>query len=340
MKPLRILIRTRPFFPSIGGLEAVMLMLAEEFTTAGHQVTVVTETPNPESDTFPFEVLRSPTLGQVLRAQRESDVVILGNISLWWVLELCLVPRPWIATHHGWYFDTGKPVRLLERLKVALAAFADANVSVSEAVNRFLGNPGVVIPNPYDKDTFHLMPEVPRDRDLVFLGRLVSDKGADILLDALALLARKGLRPGLTVIGSGPDLEALQSQASRLGLDQQVTFTGPKRGHELARLLNAHRIMVIPSRWNEPFGVVALEGIACGCVIVASNGGGLPEAVGPCGVTFPNNDPDALAARLEEMLADNAVCQEFRSQGSAHLSLHDKRRISNLYLEVLNHTTC
>ncbi|MBK8091120.1 MAG: glycosyltransferase family 4 protein [Verrucomicrobiaceae bacterium] len=252
------MIRTRPFYPSIGGLEAVMQMLAEEFARAGHAVTVVTASRNDKPDAFPFQVLRQPSLGRLLEAHREADVVIFGNISLWWFLTLCLCPRPWVATHHGWYFDTGKPVKWMDRLKVALTGLANANVSVSAAVNRFLGHPGIVIPNPFDHETFRLMPDVSRDRDL-FLGRLVSDKGADVLVEALALLKHKGLRPSLTMIGSGPELEHLQKQAASLGVEDQIDFTGPLRGEELARSLNAHRIMVIPSRCSEGFGLVVIE---------------------------------------------------------------------------------
>jgi glycosyltransferase involved in cell wall biosynthesis len=314
-----------------------MQMLAEEFAKAGHVVTVVTASPNDQSDAFPFEVLRQPSLSRLLKAHRDADVVIFGNISLWWFLTLCLCPRPWVATHHGWYFDTGSPVKWMDRLKVALAGLANANVSVSEAVNRFLGHPGIVIPNPFDHDTFRLMPDVPRDRDLVFLGRLVSDKGADVLVEALSLLKQKGLRPCLTFIGGGPELENLQKQASSLGVEDQIHFAGPRRGEELARALNAHRIMVIPSRWNEPFGVVALEGIACGCVVVASSGGGLPEAAGDCGVTFPNLDAPALAARLEEVLMQPELVDRLRSAAADHLARHDRKAIAASYLEVLRH---
>lgn len=334
MQILHILIRTRPFFPSIGGLEAVMLMLAEEFTRRGHRVTVVTETPHSATDTFPFAVLRRPSLRQILRAQREADVVMFGNISLRWCLDLLLCPRPWIATHHGWYFDPDQPVRWRDRLKIALTALADANVSVSQAVNRFLGNPGVVIPNPYDHETFHLMPSVRRDRDLVFLGRLVSDKGVDILLEALALLRERGLRPQLTVIGGGPEREALQGQAERLGLTEQVSFVGPKRGQELAEMLNGYRVLVIPSRCYEGFGMVALEGIACGCVAVGSSGGGLPEAVGPCGEIFPNGDAEALAATLARLLSIPGTLDDYLSHAPAHLSRHRAIEVADGYLRI------
>ena len=334
---MHILIRTGPFYPGIGGMEAVIQMLAEEFARAGHQVTVTTSSLNDKPDVFPFRVLRRPSLCRLWLAHREADVVIFGNISLWWFFMLCLCMRPWIATHHGWYCELGRPRQWLERLKVALLGFASANVSVSAAVNRFLGNPGIVIPNPFDHETFRLMPEVPRNQDMVFLGRLVSDKGADVLVEALALLKKKGVCPGLTVIGGGPELENLQKQATSLAVEKQIRFVGPRRGEELARELNAHRIMVIPSRWHEPFGVVALEGIACGCVIVASSGGGLPEAAGDCGVTFPNSDTHALAERLAEVLTRPELVERLRAAAPEHLARHNRVHVAGAYLEVLQH---
>lgn len=331
---MHIMMRT-PFYPSPGGLEAVMRTLAEEFVKAGHRVTIVTPTPSKEPDDFPFAVLRRPSLGQLLRAQQQADVVVLGNISLWWLLALCLCPRPWVATHHGWYCHTGKPRQWPDKLKVWLARFASANISVSHAVNRFLGNPGGVIPNPYDHETFRLLPDVRRDRDLVFLGRLVSDKGADVLIEALSLLKKRGLRPHLTIIGVGPEEAALRQQGSKLGLEEQITFAGLRRGEDLAALLNAHRIMVIPSRWNEPFGVVALEGIACGCGIVCSEGGGLREAAGPCGMTFANGDAQALSEVLQSVLEDRKVQGHLSEGAPAHLAMHHKEEIARAYLEVL-----
>ena len=122
--------------------------------------------------------------------------------------------------------------------------------------------------NAYNHRVFRPDVSVPKDRDLVFLGRLVSDKGADVLIQALGKLAGKGLRPRLTIAGSGPERESLAALAERLGVAPQVEFAGVVQGEGLAALLRRHAVMVVPSRWPEPFGIVALEGMACGCVPV------------------------------------------------------------------------
>jgi glycosyltransferase involved in cell wall biosynthesis len=198
-----------------------------------------------------------------------------------------------------------------------------------------LATPSAVIPNAYRDDLFRVLPEVERRRDLVFLGRLVSDKGADLLITALGRLAERGLRPGLTLVGEGPELPALQQLAARLRLAGQVEFTGAREGGELVRLLNEHRILVVPSRYNEPFGVVALEGIACGCVVVGSAGGGLAQAIGPCGRTFRNGDVEELTAILAELLSKPERLEAFRSVAAAHLAMHQSRRVAEVYLAVL-----
>src|SRR5213079_3168482 len=142
--------------------------------------------------------------------------------------------------------------------------------------------------------------------------RLVSDKGADLVLRAMKILHQGNLKPDLTIVGSGPEEKSLQRLARELALDRQVTFAGPKAGEELATLLNRHQILVIPSRWAEPFGIVALEGIACGCAVVGSSDGGLKEAIGPCGVTFENGNENALANCLAKLLRDAEACANFQ----------------------------
>jgi glycosyltransferase involved in cell wall biosynthesis len=101
------------------------------------------------------------------------------------------------------------------------------------------------------------------------------------------------------------------------------------------RLLNAHRILVVPSRYDEPFGIVALEGIACGCLVIGSRGGGLKEAIGPCGLTFDNGDAAGLAGLLEAALADPGRFLPSPQVVAEHLSLHRSEHVLPHYLAVL-----
>lgn len=332
---MNLLIYSPAFHPKIGGIETVIELLATEFSKEGHAVTVATRTPeDPERrKAFPFEVLRCAGFWQLLSAVRRSDVLIQANVSLPGLLPLLFAPRPWVATHHAWYDSPTPSGKIKEWLKRVLCRFASANISVSSAVARHLGCQGHVIPNPYDSSVFREITGISRDRDLVCLGRLVSDKGMDILVEALRLLKLRGLVPNLTIVGSGPERQPLEAQARDAGVLEQVRFAGVLRGEELARELNRHQILVVPSIWNEPFGIVALEGIACGCVVIGSNGGGLPEAIGRCGVTFPNGDSSALAGCLADVLARESG--QTPEAARDHLARHQPDQIARRYLEVI-----
>jgi len=331
---LRILFSSYAFSPSVGGIESVSATLAAEFTRAGHEIQLVTETSSDDALRWPFPVFRRPTAGKLWQATRWCDVALHNNISLSLGWPLLAVRRPWVIAHQTWISRPNGTISGLDRLKTALLRCA-TNIAISEAIATALPVNSAVIGNPYDAGSFKRMPDIERSKDLIFVGRLVSDKGVDLLLEALAALQQEGLRPELTIVGNGPEEESLRGLAERLGIAEQVTFSGTKRGDGLVRELNRHRVLVVPSRWKEPFGVVALEGIACGCVVVGSTGGGLPDAIGPCGLTFPSGEPLALAAVLHRVLTDEALCAGLLQNAAFHLEAHRPDRVAGQYLKIL-----
>lgn len=332
---MRILIQTRAFLPLVGGLELAVALLAEEFARLGHEVVVVTSTPATGDDHFPYRVVRNPGGLALLRWMRWCEVFHQPNVGLRGLWPLALVPRPWVVAHHSWYRRPGGRIAWQDRLKRALLSRASGSISVSRAIAEDLGTPSVVIGNAYRDEMFRILPGVERKGDLLCVGRLVSDKGIDLLIDALGSLAEVGIAPSLTVVGEGPERAALGARARGLGLaGDRVKFRGLLTGEALVREFNAHRILVVPSRYNEPFGTVALEGIACGCVVVGSLGGGLVDAIGECGLTFPNGDRNALAQTLAVLLESPDRLEHYRSAAAAHLEAHTANGIACRYLEV------
>lgn len=331
---MRILIHSPAFLPQIGGLEVIAAQIAENLARRGNEVVVVTKTPGGESAAGSYLVMRCPGPAELLAKVRWCDVFFHVNVSLrgWW--PLLLIRRPWVVLHESWYRRPDGRIAWQDRLKRILLAFSAISIAASRALADDLGVRSVVIPNSYRDHVFYRMPGIERSRDLVFVGRLVSDKGVDILLDALAILAAEGIRPTFSVVGDGPERAALEAQVRRLRLGGLVSFLGEKSGEEIRRILNQHRIMVVPSRYNEPFGIVALEGAACGCVVIGSEGGGLKEAIGPCGPCFPNGDAAALARMLGWLMQDEAACRGFRIAASDHLRKHTGAAMMARYGEV------
>jgi glycogen synthase len=331
---LKILISSHAFAPSIGGIETVTGLLADEFVRLGHSVVVVTQTPIGSGDRFDYPVLRRPGPRELSKAITWCDLFWQNNLSLRTLWPAWPLRRPVVITHQGSYCRAPSGLDLVQRVKHAIVR-QTTSVAISRAIAVCFATDSIVIHNPYDARTFSPNPaREERSLDLIFLGRLVSEKAVDVLLNALATLGTRSLFPSLTIVGSGPELFAMQQLARSLGLDRQVTFTGTKRGEELASLLRRHRILVVPSRYDEPFGVVALEGIACGCVVVGSRGGGLPEAIGNCGLTFQNGDVNSLAQVLESLLLAPNERERLLAHAPQHLAKFHPATIAEAYLAL------
>ena len=330
---MKILIYSPLFYPSIGGLETVVSILAHEFFYQGQAVKLVSKTPATDSKHFPFEVIRQPRPQQLLQLTYWCDIYFQACVSLKGIWPLLVIQKNLVITHHTWYCRLDGTYGVQDYLKHFVSRFA-TNIAASRALAERISPFSTVVPNPYREDIFHKISGIAREQELVFLGRLVSDKGADLLLAALANLKSRELAPKLTIVGKGPEELQLRQQAKELDLVEQVNFAGVKVEQELVELLNSHQIMVVPSRWQEPFGVVALEGIACGCVVVGSEGGGLKDAIGNCGVTFPNGNVQALTEALAKLLTHPEQLSQYRENAASHLSRHQKANVAKAYLEV------
>jgi glycogen(starch) synthase len=330
---MKILLSSYVFAPSIGGIETVSALLAPEFIEAGHEVILITLTEKDDGVERPYPVIRRPSPRKLMELVRWCDVYFQNNISLLLAWPLLFVRRPWVVAHHTWIRPFGERFTLRARLKTYLLRYG-ANATISHAIAERIPAPSTIVGNPYSEQMYHAQPEVPRDRELVYLGRLVSDKGIDTLLHALLQLKRWGLEPHLTIIGSGPEEGVLRKLARNLGVENQVIFTGSKQPRDIARLLCGHKVIVVPSRMPEPFGIVVLEAIACGCVVVASRAGGLPDAVGKCGITYEIGDLQALTNALRFILTKPNVREEILRHADLHLENFRPAVVARKYLSV------
>ena len=307
-----------------------MLGLAKGFSEKDCQVSVFTNIASESSELngFGFDIIRKWSLLKLFKEVRKSDVFIEANFSLKTALVGLLLRKKWVIIHHGIYDNTWKGA-----LKRHLTKLVGLNICVSQFVANHIKGKSIVIPNFYNSKLFRNT-NIERNRDIVFLGRLVNDKGADILIKAIELLNKKDRLVTATVIGRGPEYYNLKSLVEYLGLESTISFTGALSGDELVNALNQHKVMVVPSLCEEAFGVVVLEGLACGCKLIVSNRGGLPDSIGRLGLIYKAESIEALAEALEKMLYINIFnANEVEVQN--YLSIHNESSIVNRYLEAI-----
>jgi glycosyltransferase involved in cell wall biosynthesis len=151
-------------------------------------------------------------------------------------------------------------------------------------------------------------------REVLFVGRVVRVKGLLLLLRALA---RIGEPWHLTVAGDGMDLPRARRLAERLGVAGRTTFLGWVTGERLARAYEQAWVVVMPSLWPEPFGMVGLEAMSYGRPVVAFAVGGIPEWLqdGATGWLVPPGDGAALAAKILWLLDRPGVAREMGMAG-------------------------
>lgn len=141
---------------------------------------------------------------------------------------------------------------------------------------------------------------------LLCLGRLVADKGFDLAIRALAALRSRVPSVRLVVAGDGPARASLAEEAAALGVADAVEFAGWVPPERVPDLLNRATVVLMPSRWQEAFGLVALQAAQMARPVVATDVGGLPEIVrhGRTGLVVPPESPPAIADAVHVLLRD------------------------------------
>jgi len=170
---------------------------------------------------------------------------------------------------------------------------------------------------------------------ILFAGRLVSEKGAEVLIRAMEQLPDIKCK----IVGSGPDLPRLREWARDM---KNVEFMGWQTNEQLWNLYSGACAVVVPSLWYEVFGLVALEAMACGTPVIASDIGGLPEVVqdGVTGRLFPAGDVMTLRQHIVDLVEDPARAHELGQAGrdrveTEHNPALHYDRIMNAYRDIM-----
>ena len=328
---MNILIFSTVFYPGIGGIENQTLLLVKEFVSKGHAVRVITS----QIQSAPLkdiEIYYRPGIVKSIQLFLWCSTYYMPNISLKGIWLLFLNPKKtWVISHND--FSSCNRKGTIPRVKNFVNKFCTTNIAVSKSIAGFLGPTAAVVYNCFDDQIFRLYKDEKRIYDFVFLGRLVSQKGCDLLIRACSELKHPFT---LRIIGTGPEEKHLKELTSQLALSDSITFEGALVGEQLARTLNRCRVMVVPSVEGEGFGMVVLEGLACGCRIIAAKAAGLSEAVGNHGLKFEMGDQKELSKLLEESFAYTEATFPTEKDRQAHLIRHSKSVVADNYLKYFN----
>jgi glycosyltransferase involved in cell wall biosynthesis len=156
----------------------------------------------------------------------------------------------------------------------------------------------------------------PRQTDtleVAYVGRLITEKGLPVLLNAAKCLKDQGAVFRLSVIGGGPEQGQLEQMAKSLGLSEIVTFTGDLRGSALKQSVGEIAVVVMPSVCEETAGLSAIEQMMRGRAVIASDIGGLTEVVGDAGLKFVPGDSQALASCIRRIINDPVLAASLGS---------------------------
>jgi len=162
---------------------------------------------------------------------------------------------------------------------------------------------------------------VPDDPKILYVGQLIRGKGVDLLLQAF-----KGLICDFraTIVGTGNAESKLKALCNELGLDNRVNFLGWVRNEDLGHFYSKAKVVVVPSRWPEPFGMIGLEAMHHGRPVVAFDVGGIPDWLDhmETGILVPEQDVGAFGKALQKILGENRLAARLGQNGLRRVRDH------------------
>lgn len=338
---MRVLFQCSGFLPTtIGGAEVLSYHLVKELQRRGHELLVVTSRSSRSDPAghatyndvklVKLDAERAVAQRDLAELRRASETVrdIVADFkpdllhvnsaeacSFIFVRGAATGDLRRIVTHHAPIRPAGH-----DGLQRRLSTDAERVVTVSEATydDALAAMPGIrgklsVIRNALPMPEVTPMPLPFSPPRLLCFGRIVREKGFDVVVRALANLRKQGFTAGLDIAGDGLEKEALADFVKSLGMEGQVRFLGWVSPHGVPALIDTATAVVVPSRWPEPFGLVALQAAQMGRPVIAAAVGGLPEVVahGSTGLVVAPDDEHAMADAIVALLSDAGTARRF-----------------------------
>jgi len=220
------------------------------------------------------------------------------------LLDLFTFPSPIIRDI---YIDFG----LEQNKSIIIPAFMDLSIFQSQASKQF------VCQN--KKDAFHIL----------YIGRLIQDKGLGVLLNALRLLDNYDLV--LDIVGAGPDEQYFKKASQKLGVDDRVHWYPWVDLKNVGPIYRHAQVFVSPALWPEPFGMTTVEAMFCGLpVIVSSDTGPAWTARDGAGLIFKNGDAADLSEKIKQIHTDKDLGWQLSQKGLLRVDDFERSRLAGM----------
>jgi glycogen(starch) synthase len=333
---VKILYWADAFWPTIGGIEVFSTHLISALKKRGYEFIVVTDHRNhniaDETEYNGIPVYRyhfqrqlvSQDIGQIrttiegvakLKKTVKPALIHINACGPSLFYHLCTVAAysaPSLVTIHALLTRSGGGDTILGKVLRKADWVSTVSEAMLEEVREILPeitSRSSVIHNSLDSLNLQPTPlptDVPR---LLCVGRLVVDKGFDLALTAFASLTQRFPNLRLIIAGNGPAMSDLRKYTLELGITDSVEFTGWVDPEEISKLMNTATLVIVPSRWAESFGLVALQAAQMARPVVATRVGGLPEIVdhGKTGLIVEKENIQALCEAITFLL-QNPEC--------------------------------
>jgi GalNAc-alpha-(1->4)-GalNAc-alpha-(1->3)-diNAcBac-PP-undecaprenol alpha-1,4-N-acetyl-D-galactosaminyltransferase len=348
-----------------GGAERVMSLLADGLVARGHEVSLITLS-HAGNDFYALDprvhrrglgligesthalgavlanIRRIRALRRAIRA--ETPHTVLAFVTRMNVLALIACAGIPVRVVVSERVDPASHAegRAWEGLRTATYQRADAVVVQTERIAQWFRarlrhrERVIVIPNPASNiaGTVSADPRV-APPFILGAGRLVPQKGFDLLIRAFGLIADRIPSLHLAIAGEGPDGQQLQQLASSLGLGSRVLFLGNVRN--LSDLMRSAEAFVLSSRY-EGFPNVLLEALACGVPSIAADCPEGPREIladGKYGILVPREDVVALAGAIESLVSDPELRQRLVASGALAIAPYEQNRVVDAWTTVL-----
>jgi glycosyltransferase involved in cell wall biosynthesis len=341
---MNIALTADPFIPvppvHYGGIERIIALLIEEYIRAGHQVTLFahkdSQVPceliayHSAANSKKANIANSLLIASITLSRRFDIVHSFGRLAYLLPLLPLGVPKLMSYQREPTLSQIRRAVRLARKNTLAFSGCSNYITSQIAAVA-----PAFTIYNAVDIRKYPLTAHVKADAPLVFLGRIEAIKGTHTAIDIAQKTGRK-----LIIAGNiPPQEEAYFNELIRPRLSDDIVYIGPVDDGQKAALLGQASALLMPIHWNEPFGIVMIEAMACGTPVIGFGRGAVPEVVRHWASGFVAGTAEELCelVPLIPALKRTAVRQQVEERFSSEQIAADYLTLYQLLIATRHH---